>query len=90
MVLKEFSNPEEKDYDIKSSLNNDFFSSLSNEDKIDYAIQLTDLMGILKDVKEPELIENYGINIQEYFNPTALTIEKVTTKLNSNQNRKRR
>ena len=88
MEFREFSNPEERDYDINSSLNDDNYSSNSQsvQDSNQYYMQLFDLIGILEDVEESELIENYGITIQEYLNPSAETIKKVSEKLNSMQN----
>lgn len=87
MEFREFSNPEGKDYDISSSLNDDNYSSNSQDiqDANKYYLQLYELIGIL-DYEENELIENYGITIQEYLNPTAETIQKVSEKLNSIQN----
>ena len=87
MEFREFSNPEERDYDINSS-NNDNYSSNSQsvQDTNKYYMQLFDLIGILEDFEESELIENYGITMQEYLNPTAETIKKVSEKLNSMQN----
>ena len=88
MEFREFSNPEERDYDINSSLNDDNYSSNSQgvQDANKYYMQLFDLIGILEDFEESELIENYGITRQEYLNPTAETIKKVSEKLNSMQN----
>lgn len=88
MEFNEFVNPEEKSYDINASLNSNFNTK---EDKINiYSEQLLDLIGILEDVTEEELINNYGISLQEYFEPTAETIEKVSKKLSSVQNGRRR
>jgi len=87
MEFREFSNPEERDYDIISSLNANNSSNLQNiEEDNQYYVQLFDLIGILEDFDENELIENYGITMQEYLNPTAETIKKVSEKLNSMQN----
>ena len=87
MEFREFSNPEERDYDIISSLNANNSSNLQNiEEDNQYYVQLFDLIGILEDFEESELIENYGITMQEYLNPTAETIKKVSEKLNSMQN----
>lgn len=87
MEFKEFSNPEEKDYDINSSLNNTNYASNSQgiHEANKYYMQLFDLIGILEDFEENELIENYGITMQEYLNPNAETIKKVSEKLNSIQ-----
>ena len=88
MEFREFGNPEERDYDINSNLNDDNYSSNSQsiQDANKYYMQLFDLIGILEDFEEAELIENYGITMQEYLNPTAETIKKVSEKLNSMQN----
>ena len=88
MEFREFSNPERRDYDINSSLNDDNYSSNSQsiQHANKYYMQLFDLIGILEDFEESELIENYGITMQEYLNPTAETIKKVSEKLNSMQN----
>lgn len=85
------NNPEENDYDIKSSLKNSDYPSFPSDGKNnnDYGMQLFDLIGMLEDINEAELIENYGITLQEYFHPTAQTIEKVSEKLNSKQNKRR-
>ena len=92
MEFREFSNPERRDYDINSSLNDDNYSSNSQsiQDANKYYMQLFDLIGILEDFEESELIENYGITMQAYLNPTAETIKKVSEKLNSIQNRRSR
>lgn len=87
MEFREYSNPEENNYDIKSSLSANS-SNIQNSNQ--YYEQLFYLIGILEDVTEEELKENYGITMQEYFNPTADTIRKVEQKLNSNQNIKHR
>ena len=83
MEFKEYNNPEMVDYDIKSSLNYD--SSTTNYNN-KYYEQLFELIGILEDVTEEELMENYGISMQEYFKPSAETIKKVSEKLNSSEN----
>lgn len=80
MIFKEFRNPEERDYDINSSLNNN--KSFSNSPSNQYSYQLAELIGLLEDVSEEELQELYGISMKEYFKPTAETIKKVTQKLN--------
>ena len=82
MEFREFSNPEERDYDIKSSLKSPSATTSSNDY---YTRQLIDLIGILENVTEEELEEQYGINMQEYFNPDAETIAKVKRKLDSFQ-----
>ena len=47
-----------------------------------YTEQLIDLIGILKDVTEEDLQEQYGISMNEYYNPTQETIEKVSNRIN--------
>ena len=77
MEFKEFTNPEERDYDIKSSTDSFNNTYLSNP----YSEQLINLIGILEDVSEEELQEHYGISMKEYLNPTEDTINKVTKKV---------
>ncbi|MGM9881321.1 MAG: hypothetical protein ACI31S_00555 [Bacilli bacterium] len=87
MEFREYGNPEERDYDIKSGLNDNYSSSSQNIQEVNkYSMQLFNLIGILEDFDETELIENYGITVQEYLRPTAETIQKVSEKLNSKQN----
>lgn len=86
MGFREYSNPEESDYDIKSSLS----GNLSVQSKQQCFEQLFDLIGVLEDINEDELFENYGISMQEYLMPTKETIKKVSEKLNSIQNGKSR
>lgn len=88
MEFKEYYNPEGKDYDISSSLNSLQSNNVSLQNN--YSDQLAELIGILEDVTEEELQEQYGISMNEYFRPTAETIAKVTSKLNCNQNTKHR
>ena len=76
MEFKEFTNPEEKDYDINSSLNN-FNNNVSVNP---YSEQIFNLIGILEDATEEELQEKYGISMNEYLHPTEDTINKVTEK----------
>ena len=70
----EFTNPEEKDYDITSSLNYSLINS--------YPEQLIDLIGILEDFTEKDLQEQYGISMNEYLHPTEKTINKVSERIN--------
>ena len=77
MEFKEFTNPEERDYDINSSLNS-FNNSVSVNP---YSEQLINLIGILEDISEEELQEQYGISMNEYFHPTQDTINKVTERI---------
>lgn len=90
MEFREFSNPEER-YDINSSLGGNSSSSSQNiqeENLCFMQLQLFDLIGILEDFDEDELIENYGITMQEYLKPTAETIKKISEKLNTKQNKR--
>ena len=77
MEFKEFTSPEERDYDINSNLNS-FNNSVSVNH---YSEQLIDLIGILEDVSEEELQEQYGISMNEYLHPTEDTINKVTERI---------
>ena len=75
MDFNEFTNPEVKDYDINSSLES---STYNNQTFNPYSEQLVDLIGILEDVDEEALQEQYGISMAEYLNPTKETIKKVS------------
>ena len=78
MEFKEFTNPEKMDYDITSSLN-----SINNTTSVNhYSEQLVDLIGILEDITEEELQEQYGISMNEYLHPTEETIIKVSERIN--------
>lgn len=79
MEFKEYSNPLEKDYDIKSSME----SSVTEEDI--YSEQLVGLIGLLEDVKEEELLNMYGITFDEYFHPTEDTVAKVMDAIQMNE-----
>lgn len=76
MDFREFSSPEGNNYDINSSFNSLGQVSNSNQDNI-YSQQLMDLVGILEDVTESKLLEDYGITLQEYYQPSEETITKV-------------
>lgn len=84
MEFKEFSNPESKDYDIYSSFGEESTSNsgVSNP----YVEKLIDLIGILEDFTDEELQNDYGISVNEYFNPTAETIAKVSKRINIREN----
>ena len=69
MEFREFINPESYDYDISSSLN----SNINNP----YDEQLIGLIGILEDVSEEKLLEEYDITYEEYLHPNEATIDKV-------------
>ncbi|MBR3523172.1 MAG: hypothetical protein IKN87_00595 [Bacilli bacterium] len=76
MEFREYTNPEQNNYDITSGLNS------YNYNENVYSEQLMDLIGILEDISDEELYEQYGITEEEYLNPTAETIEKVLEKVN--------
>ena len=78
MEYKEYKNPLEKDYDIKASLDENYGVVEPNV----FAEQLVDLVGILEDVSEEDLINNYGITLEEYLNPNEEVIYKVKEALN--------
>lgn len=78
MEFKEFTNPEERDYDINSNL-----GDINNTTSVNpYSEQLCDLIGIFEDVTEEELQEQYGISMNEYLYPTEETINKVSESIN--------
>ena len=62
MEFKEFTNPEEKYYDIKVILNSSNYAVSANP----HSKQLCDLIGILEDVTGDELQEQYGISMNKY------------------------
>ena len=80
--FSEFDNPEEKDYDLHTHGQN-------HEDELNkmmsdkYQDELMDLIGIVEDIDTINMVEEYGITEEEYFNPTAETIKKVKAKLES-------
>lgn len=76
MEFKEFTNPEEVDYDIKSS--QDEMSAPAINPHYD---ELINILGLLEDIDEEQLRDKYGITMAEYLNPTEETIEKVRNKL---------
>ena len=84
MEFKEYSNPEEADYDITSSL-----KGSSSEEEISkrfgYQHALLNLIGILEDIDEDELMDKYGITMQEYLNPNKETLIKVREALRNNE-----
>ena len=75
MEFKEFTNPEEKDYDITSSLN--AAERTKRETKVDKIHQ--DFTELLGDLGFPELYElaPYGITGEEYNHPSLTTIKKL-------------
>lgn len=84
MEFKEFTNPEETDYDIKSGFNVEE-NNLIADDKTQTAIELISLLGgFLEDEELDSIYEIYGITVSEYMNPTRETINKVKNKLEKN------
>lgn len=81
MEFKEFSNPESKDYDINSSLNTTTNNVTNTFNP--YVEELINIIGILEDVTEEDLQEQYGISMNEYLNPDANTIKKIEQRLNN-------
>ena len=97
--FREFPNPEEQDFDIKSS-----FSSSSEDDFDDEAyqqmladqeennrihIELCDVLGgLIEDMEGDEILETYGITEEEYMHPTREVIEKARAFL-ENKGRKK-
>ena len=69
--FKEFNNPLEKNYDIPKE-----FGSMDVKSN-PYSKYLVDLIGILEDINEQDLLKNYGISLNEYYNPTLEVIQKV-------------
>lgn len=76
MEFKEYSNPEEANYDIASSL-----KGSSSEEEISkrfgYQHALLNLIGVLEDIDEDELMDEYGITMQEYLHPNKEVLIKV-------------
>lgn len=79
MEFREFTNPEEADYDITMSINNE---NTVEKQPNPYIEQLIDLIGILEDVTDEDLVQ-YGITMEEYENPTLDTIIKVAKKVDN-------
>lgn len=89
--FNEFENPLEADYDISSSLKQESQSIITPENP--YIEKLIDLIGFLEDVTNAtneELLSEYGISINEYYNPTAKTIEKVSDAISAKESFKYR
>lgn len=86
MEFKEFTNPEEKDYDITSSL--DAAERAKREAKVDKIHQ--DFTELLGDLGFPELYElaSYGITKEEYTHPSLTTIKKLEEYAMDKNNRK--
>ena len=76
MEFKEFENPEEKDYDIKS--NNQIIKNISN-DEIEISKSQKEFLDLWIDLGMPEIyeLEPFGINEKEFENPTKQTLIKL-------------
>ena len=74
---KEYKNPLERDYDLRSSLSDDETESNINP----YEEELMELIGFVEDISDEQMIEQYGISSKEYYKPTEETIIKVKQKL---------
>lgn len=88
MEFKEFTNPEEKDYDITSSFSKtERAKKTSRENKISQIF--TESLGNLG---FPELYElaHYGITDEEYNHPSLTTIKKLKEYAMDKNNRKTR
>ena len=80
--FSEFDNPEAKDYDLhthEGKHENEINKMMSEK----YQDELMDLIGIVEDIDSINMVEEYGITEEEYFNPNADTIKKVKSKLES-------
>ena len=88
MEFKEYSDPEGRDYDITSSLEEESQKN-RNEKKVDYSYLLADIIGILEDVTEEELMNEYGITMEEYSHPNKETLIKVKNTLLSKKHASR-
>ncbi len=84
MEFKEFSNPEAADYDILSSQNG-VHSKERGASEEDLSFELMNLIGILEDVSESDLMEQYGITLEEYYHPTPAVVLKVRHSLENNK-----
>ena len=74
---KEYKNPLERDFDLRSSLRDDETESNINP----YEEELMELIGFVEDISNEQMIEQYGITLYEYYEPTEETIIKVKQKL---------
>ena len=77
MKYNEFKTPEKNSYDISVNVDENYGVVSSNG----YFEILTDMIGILDDVSEDDLIESFGITLDEYLNPNEDVISKVKYKL---------
>ncbi len=78
MEFKEFTNPEESDYDIMMSLEGE---TNSNTQENPYVEEQINLIGLLEDVNDAETLATYGITAEEYFNPTKESIGRLKSAL---------
>lgn len=74
MEFKEFTNPEEVDYDIMMSLEG---NGSSTETENPYAEEQMNLIGFLEDVNDAEILATYGITADEYFHPTKESVARL-------------
>lgn len=78
MEFKEFTNPEESDYDIMMSLEG---NANTNSEENPYVEEQMNLIGLLEDVNDAETLATYGITAEEYFNPTKESIRRLKSTL---------
>ena len=60
----------------------------TTNDSDNYSEQLMTLIGVPEDTTDEELKAQYGISMDEYFNPNAETIKKVSDKLTASEGNK--
>lgn len=80
MEYREYANPEEKDYDLRVE---EMFEE--NSSKNPNQETLIELLGLREDINEEQLLERFGITLEEYLNPTDEVIKKVQEKLGIRQ-----
>lgn len=78
MEFKEFTNPEESDYDIMMSLEGE---TNSNTQENPYVEEQLNLLGLLEDIDDASILATYGITADEYFNPTQESIGRIKSTL---------
>ena len=78
--FSEFDDPESMDYDIKMN---------HAENNNIYIKQLVELIGVLEDFNESDLLNNYGITLQEYLHPNEKVISKIVSHLENTRGRSR-
>ena len=80
MEYREYDNPEERDYDLRvEEMFEEGSSKNPNQEK------LIKLLGLQEDINEEQLLERFGITLEEYLNPTDEVIKKVQEKLGIRQ-----